>query len=150
MRTARFRIAPLVAALGLAALATGLPAADEAPQITIYNQDFALVREVRTLRLKEGENEARLGGVAGLLEPESVVLRGDRWDNLLRVSGCRVRVQGESGADRVVVMRQWGGCGLKPPYRMSGTRPGGWRQGHRHLPGRGTTQLRAFLTARRT
>ena len=92
MRTARIRIAPVAAALGLAALATGLPAADEAPQITIYNQDFALVREVRTLRLKEGENEARLGGVAGLLEPESVVLR-DRQDP----KGLRVLAQRHEG-----------------------------------------------------
>lgn len=78
--------------LGLAALAIGVPAAEEGPQITIYNQDFALVREVRTLRLKEGENEARLGGVAGLLEPESVVLR-DRQDP----KGLRVLAQRHAG-----------------------------------------------------
>ena len=80
MRTARFIIAPAASALLLAAALPGpVPAADEGPQITIYNQDFALVRQVRTLRLKEGENELRLGGVAALLEPESVVLR-DRQD----------------------------------------------------------------------
>ena len=88
MRTARVLIVPFASALGLAVLAQGLAAADEAPQITIYNQDFALVREVRTLRLKEGENQARLGGVAGLLEPESVTLR-DRQDP----KGLRVLAQ---------------------------------------------------------
>jgi hypothetical protein len=92
MGTARIRIAPMAAALGLAALATGRAAADEAPQITIYNQDFALVREVRTLRLKEGENEARFGGVPALLEPESVVLR-DRQDP----KGLRVLAQRHEG-----------------------------------------------------
>jgi len=92
MGTARIRIPHTAMVLGLAALATGLPAADEAPQITIYNQDFALVREVRTLHLKEGENEARLGGVPALLEPESVVLR-DRQDP----KGLRVLAQRHEG-----------------------------------------------------
>jgi hypothetical protein len=92
MHTARFRIVPTAVVLGLGAFATGLPAAEEGPQITIYNQDFALVREVRTLRLKEGENQARLGGVAGLLEPESVVLR-DRQDP----KGLRVLAQRHDG-----------------------------------------------------
>jgi hypothetical protein len=85
MRTARFIVAPAAAALLVAAFPGPAPAADEGPQITIYNQDFALVREVRTLRLKEGENEVRFGGVAALLEPDSAVLRDRRDPKGLRV-----------------------------------------------------------------
>ncbi len=75
-----------------AALAAGAGEAGEAVQITIYNQDFALVRQVRLLRLKEGENEVRVGGVPSLLEADSVVLR-DRQDP----KGLRVLEQRYSG-----------------------------------------------------
>jgi len=51
----------------------------EGLQITVYNQDFALIRQARSLRLREGENEVRVGGVTAMLEPDSVVLR-DRLD----------------------------------------------------------------------
>src|SRR5437867_11365289 len=79
MRGAGVVVIAAVAAVTLAGIATGAGDAGEGIQITVYNQEFALVRQVRPLRLKEGENEVRIGGVTSLLEPESVVLR-DRQD----------------------------------------------------------------------
>jgi hypothetical protein len=50
-------------------------AAAAGPSLTIYNQNFAVVRETVPLELKQGVNEVRFNGISGLLEPESVVLR---------------------------------------------------------------------------
>lgn len=44
-------------------------------QLTVYNQNFAVVKEARTLELAEGENEIRVTDITAHLEPESVVLR---------------------------------------------------------------------------
>lgn len=44
-------------------------------QLTVYNQNFAAVKEVRNLELEEGENEVRVTDITAHLEPESVVLR---------------------------------------------------------------------------
>lgn len=44
-------------------------------QLTVYNQNFAAVKETRSLDLKKGENEIRVTDVTAHLEPESVVLR---------------------------------------------------------------------------
>lgn len=43
--------------------------------VTVYNGNFACVREARELELAEGENALRLTDMAGQLEPDSVVLR---------------------------------------------------------------------------
>ncbi|MEM8867263.1 MAG: DUF4139 domain-containing protein, partial [Verrucomicrobiota bacterium] len=43
--------------------------------ITVYNENFGVVRDSVSLDLKPGINEASHSGVTGLLEPESVVLR---------------------------------------------------------------------------
>ncbi len=79
MKMTRSVVAAVLAALTLFVLPGAARAEGEGPQITIYNQDFALVRLARSLRLKEGESEARVGGVTAMLEPDSVVLR-DRQD----------------------------------------------------------------------
>jgi len=47
----------------------------EAPALTIYNADFAVVRETVPLALQAGVNEVSLSGMSALLEPDSVVLR---------------------------------------------------------------------------
>lgn len=44
-------------------------------QLTIYNQNFAVVRELRTMDLKKGENEVRITDITACLEPDSVILR---------------------------------------------------------------------------
>lgn len=54
-------------------LLTGAAAAD--PALTIYNQDFAVVRDAVPLDLKPGVNEVRFAGATAHLEPSSVVLR---------------------------------------------------------------------------
>ncbi len=45
------------------------------PALTIYNQNFAVVRETIPLDLKEGVNLVNFAGVTTQLEPDSVVLR---------------------------------------------------------------------------
>ena len=55
--------------LALAAAAVAQPA------LTIYNQDFAVVRERVPLDLKAGENAVTFVGATAQLEPDSVVLR---------------------------------------------------------------------------
>jgi hypothetical protein len=45
------------------------------PAITIYNQNFAVVRDTVPLDLKSGVNEVRFNDVTAQLEPDSVILR---------------------------------------------------------------------------
>jgi len=55
-------------ALPLAAGAAG-------PQVTIYNDGFATVKEDRTLALAEGVSEIRVTDMSRVLEPDSVMIR---------------------------------------------------------------------------
>src|ERR1035441_8077754 len=61
----------------LAALCAGCTAlvlgAD--PALTIYNQNFAVVRETLPLDLKAGNNTVRFSGATAHVEPDSVILR---------------------------------------------------------------------------
>jgi hypothetical protein len=45
------------------------------PSLTIYNQDFAVVREEIPLELKSGENLVNVNDITMHLEPDSVILR---------------------------------------------------------------------------
>ena len=45
------------------------------PQVTIYNENFATVKEDRTLTLQEGISEIRVTDMSRQLEPDSVMLR---------------------------------------------------------------------------
>ena len=45
------------------------------PALTIYNQNFGVVRETIPLELKEGVNDVKFANVTVHLEPESVILR---------------------------------------------------------------------------
>jgi len=45
------------------------------PSLTIYNQDFAVVRDQIELSLKQGDNEVTVTDITALAEPESVILR---------------------------------------------------------------------------
>lgn len=49
--------------------------AQSSAALTIYNQDFAVVRDRIPLSLKPGANSVQFTGVTGQLEPESVMLR---------------------------------------------------------------------------
>lgn len=65
-----------------AALATSLTAQ---PALTIYNQNFAVVRERVPLELKVGVNVVKFAGATRLLEADSVVLRDPTGKVTLRV-----------------------------------------------------------------
>ena len=45
------------------------------PALTIYNQNFAVVRDTVPLELKKGVNEIKYGEMTAQLEPDSVILR---------------------------------------------------------------------------
>ena len=51
------------------------PTARQGVQLTIYADDFTLVRELRPLALAAGPNHLQLTDVSKLLDPESVLLR---------------------------------------------------------------------------
>ena len=60
--------------LAIVAVLTAAPVLAQT-QLTVYNRDFATVKETRTLDLKEGENEVRVSDITAHLEPDSVILR---------------------------------------------------------------------------
>ncbi len=64
-------------------LATGALAAQ--PALTIYNQDFAVVRDTVPLDLKSGVNEVRFADATAHVEPDSVILRDPSGQRLLQV-----------------------------------------------------------------
>ena len=56
-------------------LALAAPLAFAAPGLTIYNQNFAVVRDTLLLDLPSGTSELVFDGATRLLEPDSVILR---------------------------------------------------------------------------
>ena len=54
---------------------TGWCQQNSAPSLTIYNQDFAVVREMIPLQLNGGVNQISFEGATSFLEPSSVMLR---------------------------------------------------------------------------
>jgi len=50
-------------------------AASDSPALTIYNQKFAVVRQMLPLDLKHGANHVEVTDITGHLEPDSVILR---------------------------------------------------------------------------
>lgn len=68
----------------LAALLLAGPALAQT-QLTIYNQNFATVKETRTLELKKGEGEVRVTDLTAHLEPDSVVLRDLKKPDAIRI-----------------------------------------------------------------
>ena len=61
--------------LTLLGLLAATPGAIAEPSLTIYNQNFAVVRDTVTLDLKAGVNEARFSGMTAQAETDSVILR---------------------------------------------------------------------------
>ena len=55
------------------------------PRLTIYNQDFAVVRVQAPLDLKQGINHVQLSDVTNYLEPDSVILRDPSGQYPLRI-----------------------------------------------------------------
>lgn len=48
---------------------------DNAPALTIYNQNFFVARERLPMELHAGVNQVAFAGIAAHLEPDSVILR---------------------------------------------------------------------------
>jgi hypothetical protein len=55
------------------------------PRLTIYNQDFAVVRVQTPLDLKQGINHVQISDVTNYLEPDSVILRDPSGEYPLRI-----------------------------------------------------------------
>lgn len=55
------------------------------PSLTIYNQNFAVVRERLPLDLKQGTNEVRVTEITAHMEPDSVILRDPQGKRALRI-----------------------------------------------------------------
>ncbi len=55
------------------------------PALTIYNQDFATVRETIPLDLKKGVNEIRFKDATAQVEPDSVILRDSKGGKVLTI-----------------------------------------------------------------
>jgi hypothetical protein len=55
------------------------------PSLTIYNQNFAVVRQELPLDLKSGENQVNVNEITMHLEPDSVILRDPSGKHVLNV-----------------------------------------------------------------
>ncbi len=73
MRYHRFVVCLLLSAVGWAQQASS--AGSSSPSLTIYNQNFAVVREFVPLQLNAGVNQVSFDGITSFVEPSSVVLR---------------------------------------------------------------------------
>lgn len=73
MRQYRFVVCLLLSAAGWAQSTSS--SSSSAPSLTIYNQNFAVVREFVPLQLNAGVTEVSFDGITSFVEPSSVVLR---------------------------------------------------------------------------
>ena len=55
------------------------------PALTIYNQNFAVVRDTVPLDLKAGSNAVRYAGATAQVEPDSVILRDPAGKHSLQI-----------------------------------------------------------------
>jgi len=55
------------------------------PALTIYNQNFAVIRDTLPVDLKAGSNTLRFSGVTAQVEPDSVILRDPTGRQVVRV-----------------------------------------------------------------
>ena len=68
----------LIVSVSLPSASNALPAAqaqDKTVQLTVYNQDLALVSETRAVPLQTGLNRVIYSDVAALIDPTSVSFR---------------------------------------------------------------------------
>ena len=65
--------------------AAGSLAAFAQPALTIYNQDFAVVRDTVPLDLKSGVNNVRYADATARVEPDSVILRDPAGKHSLQI-----------------------------------------------------------------
>src|SRR5689334_16300176 len=79
----KFAITFALVLIAAAALTAAIPAQDaqsgaDDASITIYNQNFAVVRQSLALDLKSGVNDIRFSDTTASLEPDSLILRDPR------------------------------------------------------------------------
>jgi hypothetical protein len=70
---------------GVSALSANLYAQTSQTSLTIYNQDFAVVRQDIPLDLKSGENQVNINDITMHLEPDSIVLRDPTGKHALQI-----------------------------------------------------------------
>jgi hypothetical protein len=63
----------------------GATAWSQQPRLTIYNQNFAVIRVQTPLDLKQGVNNVQVSDVTAFLEPDSVILRDPSGQYRLRI-----------------------------------------------------------------
>ena len=71
----------IILTLGAAAMLTAVAQ----PALTIYNQNFAVVRDTVPLDLKAGANSVRYAGATAQVEPDSVILRDPAGKHSLQI-----------------------------------------------------------------
>ena len=81
MKTALVSIMPAIVALALSPVFT----ASAGPALTIYNQNFAVVRDTVPLDLKAGDNAVIYPGATAQVEPDSVILRDPTGQHSLQI-----------------------------------------------------------------
>ena len=69
----------------LVALSALTLSAGAQPALTIYNQNFAVVRDTVPLDLKAGANAVRYAGATAQVEPDSVILRDPAGKHSLQI-----------------------------------------------------------------
>jgi len=69
--------------IGVCAFAPAVMAAD--PSLTIYNQNFAVVRTIFALELQKGVNQISYSDATAHVEPDSVILRDPAGKRSLRI-----------------------------------------------------------------
>ena len=65
-----------------------------APTLTIYNQDFAVVRQRLRLNLQSGVTKVRYEEITAQVEPDSVVLRDANGRRSLEILEQRIKLGG--------------------------------------------------------
>ena len=69
----------------LVSLFTFVSAGLAQPSLTVYNQDFAVVRDQLNLNLKRGINEVNVTDITAHLEPDSVILRDPKGERVIQI-----------------------------------------------------------------
>src|SRR5437660_1903026 len=84
-RTAAFVLRPAAAATMVVCLALTPILYPGQPALTIYNQNFAVVRDTVALDLKQGVNNVRFTETTAHLEPDSIILRDPSGKTSLQI-----------------------------------------------------------------
>ena len=79
------KFTPRALTLTAAVLASATLPATAEPALTIYNQNFAVVRDTVPLDLKSGPNSVRYTGATAQVEPDSVILRDQAGQHSLQI-----------------------------------------------------------------